>query len=842
MAMSGRDAVDKEHRNVLSDDKKGPDNILDGNDAHDARQVTSSAIVRPPARIEDLPIQPNRPGAWLERNPPHHIRELIQQIKGPRVNDREATEAGGPSSLNIERRIRNVMHTTEPLDPILPWPQRDPSSGAGKTPFFKAGLGHWGLGPSKNTEIYDYYRELDRMDVIDSEPASTASILREVLEEDANARLENARIIRRWTRKNEIGRGGYARVALVSLVLLRLYEDETHASKWEKQASDGGPLLRMAVKDSVTSKFWRDYYMEGTLVRKLNEVGCKNVITIFDWLWKPAWHSQDELVRACYEGTLKFYKKHNLLIPEAFVWHVFWSLANALCHCRHGTNQSANTRPGWDTIIHGDIKPANLFLTTADMKTNGLYPTVKLGDFGVAYSMPESNNKLRAWKSTFNYGTPCYMAPEVRDLDPDAFGQFRPISPDSLHGSHTVGNTKYPMRFLLLTEANQDVWSLGAVIEELLELRYNAVKDNTDINIQYIEGYYSTELQRLVNACKSRSIHIRPPIYDVYLRTLEGRDKYKRIAVTEVKEVSKTRQPYHSEVLYRREDRLRFYRDRTYRTAYMKVNRQPLLTGEKTPDPKESVPQSIAPGNQMQAVSSAKPAPTEGTPQSTPSNKQFHPNPKTTPPPSAKNAPDSSPSRRRSGALASRSLDSVPSKSQGVRQSSIPDPPKASAAKPLYATFHQDPPSANSSPAPPPRSSPPKRKLSRFTEDLPDLALLRNAPAAKKTSLEAKPPTKPARRSRFEEDLPDKALFRGAVTKGKVQQEQQIMSLRRSSRIAEKEARVKKETEMETEKGKKKEGRKVRFAVSGVEDGGTGEVEDKKGDKGKGKRRAKRRG
>ncbi|KAL8704443.1 MAG: hypothetical protein Q9201_002401 [Fulgogasparrea decipioides] len=374
-------------------------------------------------------------------------------------------------------------------------------------------------------------------------------------------------------------------------------------------------------------------------------------------------------------------------------------------------------------------------------------------------------------------------------------------------------------------------------MEDLLELCYNAVKDNSDINVQYVEGYYSTELQRLVNACKSRSIHTRPPIYDIYLRTLEGRDKYKRVVVAEVRKALKTRQPYHSEVLYRREDRLRFYRDRTYRTAYMKVNRQPLLTGEKMPDPKESIPQSIAHSNQMQAGSSPGSAPTEGIPQSTPPNKQIHPDPKTTPPPSARYAPNSIPQPRRSGLIASSSLDSAHSKSQGVRQLSIPDLPTTSAAKPLSGTSLQAPPPADSSPAPPLRPDPPKRKLSRFTEDLPDLALLRNGPAAKKTSLEARPPAKPARSSRFEEDLPDKALFRGTVTEGKAQQ---VMSLRRSSRIAERKGMARNQTR----KGKGQKGRGIGFSDGEEENVGLETGKEKRGGKAgaKGKGRAARKG
>ncbi|KAL8704444.1 MAG: hypothetical protein Q9201_002402 [Fulgogasparrea decipioides] len=244
MATRGRSSVDKVHRNMVPNNTQGADDVLGGNDAHEALRVTSSPTVRLPARIEELPIQPHRSSAWLERNPPQHIQDF-QHIKDSRVNDQEATEAGRHSSPDVERRIQNLMRSKEPLDFILPWPQRDPSSGIGKTPVFKAGLQRWGLGPSNNMEIYYYYRDLDRTDVMALEQGGTTSMLREVLEEDANARQENARTVGQWTRQNEIGKGGYARVTLVSRVLLQFYENEAHTLKWEKQASDGGLVSKV---------------------------------------------------------------------------------------------------------------------------------------------------------------------------------------------------------------------------------------------------------------------------------------------------------------------------------------------------------------------------------------------------------------------------------------------------------------------------------------------------------------------------------------------------------------------------------------------------------------------
>lgn len=73
---------------------------------------------------------------------------------------------------------------------------------------------------------------------------------------------------------------------------------------------------------------------------------------------------------------------NRLILPEAFLWHVFHSMVNALCYCCYGTNKQSSYRGGWDGIVHMDIKPENMLLATPDQTTHRLYPCVKLADFG----------------------------------------------------------------------------------------------------------------------------------------------------------------------------------------------------------------------------------------------------------------------------------------------------------------------------------------------------------------------------------------------------------------------------------------------------------------------------
>lgn len=413
-----------------------------------------------------------------------------------------------------------------------------------------------------NKEIYDYYKDLGRLNddgLVESE--SKVSMLREVLEDDACARQEDSTRVTRWVKIGEVARGSFARVYL-----------------WEKHSLDGGPPLQMAVKDSETSKFWQDYHAEGVLIRQLNESGCKNVITVLDWLYKPATPSREAFVRTCYEyaehgdleGLCKFYKSEQLLVPEAFIWHVYWSTANALCYCRHGTNKSDNTIPGWDTIVHGDVKPGNLLLTIPNDGSQDLYPTVKLGDFGTAYKLPESNVKLRAWKSTFQYGTRSFWAPEVETTNPKMNGTFGPIAASRMHGSHS------------------DVWSLGALIEDLMNLRFHALKDDPDFDNPNLVDFYSPQLRKLTEACRRTRTDSRPAIYDVYLQTCEAISEWREAASAEASSIQSGR-PFHSQVLFSKADRKRFVDDRSFRHAYRKVNRGPLLKKKTTPQAAKSV-------------------------------------------------------------------------------------------------------------------------------------------------------------------------------------------------------------------------------------------------------------
>lgn len=75
----------------------------------------------------------------------------------------------------------------------------------------------------------------------------------------------------------------------------------------------------------------------------------------------------------------------SLVFPEAFAWHFFHCIANALCYCRYGTNDpkfGLLAERGWHQLYHQDMKMDNVLMTAIDYESHRLYPCHKLADFG----------------------------------------------------------------------------------------------------------------------------------------------------------------------------------------------------------------------------------------------------------------------------------------------------------------------------------------------------------------------------------------------------------------------------------------------------------------------------
>jgi len=134
----------------------------------------------------------------------------------------------------------------------------------------------------------------------------------------------------------------------------------------------------------------------------------------------------------CAGGDLETLMKRVDFISEAWMWGLFLQLADAIAFLHYGYNRKAqhpnNPPHGWQKIVHGDIKPGNVFIK--EPVSGGACPKIALGDFGSATLKP------------ITYG---FFMTDLRYQGPEQTG---------------------PPHLRQMSAMN-DVWSVGAVMHEL---------------------------------------------------------------------------------------------------------------------------------------------------------------------------------------------------------------------------------------------------------------------------------------------------------------------------------------------------------------------------------------
>ncbi|KAE9381964.1 kinase-like protein [Stipitochalara longipes BDJ] len=105
-------------------------------------------------------------------------------------------------------------------------------------------------------------------------------------------------------------------------------------------------------------------------------------------------------------SLIQGFRMRRQIIPEAFIWHFLAQLVKAVYFIQHPPPCKKCTR--WP-LIHVDIKPENIFLSWPDKNDHNKYPTVQLGDFGLA--LPLSNGQKELHLGYFT-GTVPFAAPE----------------------------------------------------------------------------------------------------------------------------------------------------------------------------------------------------------------------------------------------------------------------------------------------------------------------------------------------------------------------------------------------------------------------------------------------
>lgn len=101
------------------------------------------------------------------------------------------------------------------------------------------------------------------------------------------------------------------------------------------------------------------------------------------------------------------YYRHGARFPESFLWHIYLQLCEAVAFIHHGYDHRRRDKQPekWQKIIHRDLKPANIFLRLPlNYPGKGLYPSIVLGDFGMA-SLHNTSDRI--------IGTPEFQPPEI---------------------------------------------------------------------------------------------------------------------------------------------------------------------------------------------------------------------------------------------------------------------------------------------------------------------------------------------------------------------------------------------------------------------------------------------
>ena len=159
---------------------------------------------------------------------------------------------------------------------------------------------------------------------------------------------------------------------------------------------------------------------------------------------------------------LRRFQCHKIPAPEVFTLHVFIGLAQALAYLHHGLRHVKDTiyisERNHEPIIHGDIKPENVFLrwpsrskalTDSTGVSTPSLPDIVLADFGMAQPAHSSRGIT---------GTPGYDSPEVQAIT-------------RLRDSHPrIYERKRSAPHIMTTKS--DVYGLGLVIHLVATMKH----------------------------------------------------------------------------------------------------------------------------------------------------------------------------------------------------------------------------------------------------------------------------------------------------------------------------------------------------------------------------------
>jgi serine/threonine protein kinase len=174
-------------------------------------------------------------------------------------------------------------------------------------------------------------------------------------------------------------------------------------------------------------------------------------------------------------------------IPIRAIWSFFEDLAEAACKIAYGRDplDPASVPLNWQTLVHRDVKPHNVFLGLPRTPGERGIPELKLGDFGLA--VPHNYPAMRNPRDMVQEGTQGWRAPE-----------------HNLRAIHL--QPTYPL------SSATDIWAIGRIMLALVELSHprplNVLYGEPhDAQIWHAPGkderltFYGDRLYELIESC-----------------------------------------------------------------------------------------------------------------------------------------------------------------------------------------------------------------------------------------------------------------------------------------------------------------------------------------------------
>lgn len=195
----------------------------------------------------------------------------------------------------------------------------------------------------------------------------------------------------------------------------------------------------------------------------------------------------------------------NESIPEPALWSIFNDLVDACLLLQYGGVEEHDAKPGWEPIVHRDIKLDNIWLDSPSTSRFPSYPVARLGDFGLAI-MTDENDRNNPMAYNDAAGAIFWRAPEQHMyLDSK---QLRPLPGPKL-GEKT------------------NVWGIGAVMVRLMNMdpnpeepSFGSVKpQKPKVDKDVWDG--SKALRDLVHRCVRFELDRRPNLRGIRRQILE---------------------------------------------------------------------------------------------------------------------------------------------------------------------------------------------------------------------------------------------------------------------------------------------------------------------------------